>query len=120
MVKSCLCGLVSHIYVRNYDKYRSEDGTEVQLDRNSCVSNYSQLIVGIPKTIEFKNRYGWTNSLSLVSFASKIDVNTLFELVPNIITEETSLRYSRSMDTVEITIRRSFAGKTYYTGSYNS
>lgn len=110
VVKSCLCGLVSHIYVRNYDKYRSEDGTEVQLDRNSCVSNYSQLIVGIPKTIEFKNRYGWTNSLSLVSFASKIDVNTLFELVPNSITEETSLRYSRSMDTVEITIRRSFAG----------
>lgn len=29
VVKSCLCGLVSHIYVRNYDRYRSEDGTEV-------------------------------------------------------------------------------------------
>ena len=110
VVKSCLCGLVSHIYVRNYDRYRSEDGTEVQLDRNSCLSSYSQLIVGIPKTIEFKNRYGWTDSLDLVSFASKIDVNTLFELVPNSIIEETSFRYSRSMDAVEITIRRSFAG----------
>ena len=110
VVKSCLSGLVSHIYVRDYNKYRSENGTEVQLDRNSCISDYSQLIVGIPKTIEFKNRYGWTSSLNLVGFASQIDVNTLFELVPNSIIEETSLRYSRSMDAVEITIRRSFAG----------
>lgn len=110
IVKSCLCGLVSHIYVRNYDRYRSDDGTEVQLDRNSCLSSYSQLIVGIPKTIEFKNRYGWTDSLNLVCFASKIDVNTLFELAPNSIIKETSLRYSRSMDAVEITTRRSFAG----------
>ena len=110
IVKSCLRGLVSHIYVRNYDKYRSENGTEVQLDRKSCISTYPQLIVGIPKTIEFKNRYGWTSCLNLVGFASQIDVNTLFELVPNSIIEETSLRYSRRMDAVEITIRRSFGG----------
>lgn len=110
VVKSCLCGLVSHIYVRQYDMYLSEDGTEVQLDRNSCISSYSKLIVGIPKTIEFKNRFGWTNYLNLVGFASQIDVNTLFELVPNSIIEETSLRYSRRMEAVEITTRRSFAG----------
>ena len=73
VLKSCLCGLVSHIYVRDYDKYRSEGGTEVQLDRNS-------------------------------------DVNTLFELVPNRIIKKTSQRYSKNMDAVEITIRKSFAG----------
>ena len=110
VVKSCLCGLVSHIYVKNYDRYRSEDGIEVQLDRNSCLSNYPNLIVGIPKTIEGKNRYGRRCDLNLVSFASQIDLNTLFELVPNSIVEEKRLRYSRSIDAVEITIKRSFAG----------
>ncbi len=110
IVKSCLYGLVSHIYVKDCDRYRGEDRTELQLDRNSCIPSNSQLIVGIPKTIEFKNHYGWTNSLKLVSFASKIDVNTLFELVPNSIIKETRLRYSRGMDAVEITTIRSFAG----------
>lgn len=110
VVKSCLYGLVSHIYVRNYDRLYGNDGTEVQLDRNSCISSYSKLVVGIPKTIEFKNRYGWTSSLNLVGFASEIDVNTLFELVPNAIVEETDLRYSENMDAVEVTIKRSFAG----------
>lgn len=110
IVKSCLCGLVSHIYVKDCDNYYDEDGTELQLDRNSCISYYSQLIIGIPKTIQFIDRYGRTNSLSLVSFASKIDVKTLFMLVPNKIIEEKSLRYSQTMDTVEITIKRSFAG----------
>lgn len=109
VVKSCLSGLVSHIYVKDYDGYYSEDGTKVQLDRNSCLSQSSKIIVGIPKTIEFKDYYECTNSLNLVSFASKIDVNTLIELVPNKIIEKTSLRYSKNMDAVEITIRRSFA-----------
>ena len=110
IVKSCVCGLVSHIYVRDYHTYLGEDGTEVQLDKNSCISNYSQIIVGIPKKIEFKNCYGWISSLNLVSFASKIDVNTLFELAPNRIVKETNLRYSKSMDAVEITTASSFAG----------
>ena len=47
IVKSCLYGLVSHIYVRDYDNmYYSEDGSEVRLDRKSCVSYCPQIIVG--------------------------------------------------------------------------
>ncbi len=112
IVRSCLCGLVSNIYINNYDnEYYSEDGrTKVHLDRNSCIITFPRFIVGIPQTIEFKNYYGWTDSLTLVKFASKIDVNMLFELVPNHIVEETSLRYSKSMDAVEITVNRKFAG----------
>lgn len=110
IVKSCLYGLVSHIYVNSYGGFRGDDGIEMQLDRKSCVSDYSPLVVGIPKTIEFKNCYGWKGSLNLISFASKIDVNMLMELVPNAVIEETSLRYSRSMDAVEVTIKRIFAG----------
>ena len=110
IIKSCLSGLVSHIYVRNYDRYYCNDGTSAQLDKNSCLLPYTTLIVGIPKTIEFKNIYGWNTSLDLVSFASEIDVNTLFELVPNAIEQETKLRYSKREDAVEITVKKSFAG----------
>lgn len=109
VVKSCLYGLVSHIYVRDYDNmYYSEDGSEVRLDRKSCVSYCPQIIVGIPKTIEFKDMYGCTDTMDLVNFVSKIDVSTLIELVPNKVIETTSLRYSASEDAVEVTINRSF------------
>ena len=109
IVKSCLYGLVSHIYVRDYDNmYYSEDGSEVRLDRKSCVSYCPQIIVGIPKTIEFKDMYGGTDTIDLVNFVSKIDVSTLIELVPNKVIETTSLRYSASEDAVEVTINRSF------------
>ena len=109
IVKSCLYGLVSHIYVRDYDNmYYSEDGSKVRLDRKSCVSYCPQIIVGIPKTIEFKDMYGCTDTMDLVNFVSKIDVSTLIELVPNKVIETTSLRYSASEDAVEVTINRSF------------
>ena len=109
IVKSCLYGLVSHIYIRDYDNmYYSEDGSEVRLDRKSCVSYCPQIIVGIPKTIEFKDMYGCTDTMDLVNFVSKIDVSTLIELVPNKVIETTSLRYSASEDAVEVTINRSF------------
>lgn len=109
IVKSCLYGLVSHIYVRDYDNmYYSEDGSKVRLDRKSCVTYCPQIIVGIPKTIEFKDMYGCTDTMDLVNFVSKIDVSTLIELVPNKVIETTSLRYSASEDAVEVTINRSF------------
>lgn len=109
IVKSCLYGLVSHIYVRDYDNmYYSEDGSEVRLDRKSCVSYCPQIIVGIPKTIEFKDMYGCTDTMDLVNFVSSINVSTLIELVPNKVIETTSLRYSASEDAVEVTINRSF------------
>lgn len=110
IVKSCLCGLVSHIYARNYDSYYGIEGTAMRLDRNSCVSNYSSIIVGIPKTIEFENQYGFLDSLNLVKFATEVNVNTLLELAPDAIEEVTSLRYSSSMDAVEITVIRKFMG----------
>lgn len=110
ILKSCLHGLVSNIYVKDGDRWYNNAGDGVQLDRKSCISNYSQLVVGIPKTIEIKNFYGWTNHLNLVGFASEISVNMLFELVPNLIKKETSLRYSVGMDSVEVTVKKYFAG----------
>lgn len=111
IVKSCLSGLVSHIYVRDeYGNLRGEDRTTIQQDRKSCLEGWAKIVVGIPRTIEYKNRYGFTSSLNLVGFASEIDVKTLFELVPDAIETKTKLRYSNLKDAVEVTITRSFAG----------
>ena len=110
ILKSCLCGLVSHVYISTYEGYISEDEIKVQLDRNSCVSRYSKFLVGIPKTIEFKNRFGWKDSINLVGFATEITINELFNLVPNSITQTTTIRYSKTMDAVEVVTKKCFAG----------
>ena len=110
VLKACLSGLVSHIYygVSWSGKLYDRDGNCTQLDNNSCICGV-KLVIGIPKTIEYQ-RYGDKYTLNLVSFASRIDVDTLIELAPNAIKEERSLRYSPNHDAVEITTVRSFAG----------
>lgn len=111
IVKSCICGLISHIYIRGeFDSLCGIDGSMIQLDRNSCMSKVAKIIVGMPRTIEFKDRWGFKNSLELLKFASQIDVSTLIELVPNAISEETHLSYSNYEDAVEITTIRYFEG----------
>ncbi len=111
IINSCLHGLVSNVYVKNYSEYISFDKKCVNLDKKSCINQYnSKIVVGIPKTIEYKKRYyGYNSSITLLSFATTIDVATLLDLVPNQVEEETRLRYSKTMDAVEVTVKKSFA-----------
>lgn len=111
IIKSCLHGLVSNIYVKDYNEYISYDQKHVKLNRNSCINPYlAEIVVGIPKTIEYKTRYyGWNSSMTLLTFATTIDVAMLLNLVPNQVEEEVKLRYSKSVDAVEVTVKRSFA-----------
>lgn len=111
VLKACLSGLVSNIYLVASWKGNLADKNghwTHQLDKNSCISG-AKLVIGIPKTIEYY-RYGCKCTLNLVSYASKVDVDTLIEIAPNAIKEECSLRYSPTHDAVEITTVRSFAG----------
>lgn len=113
ILKSCLSGLVSHIYVKEDDYYAAyTDGeTEGRLDRSSCLTfSNSKFVVGIPKIIEAKNFWGWKESFMIIKFASKIDLNVLLELVPSAITEEKESHYSPSLDTVVVTVKKYFAG----------
>ena len=112
VVKSCLSGLISHIYIRDYDRFYDINGNDVRLDRKSCLpfGDTFKLLIGIPKTIEFKNRYGSTQSIDLVGFATKIDIDNLLEIAPNSIEMVTKLRYSKSKDAVEVIIQKRFAG----------
>ena len=110
ILKSCLCGLVSHIYVQDYDVYRNNERKGLRLSKRSCVSEYSKIVIGTPKPIEFIDDYGYKRNMMLITFASEIGIRTLMELVPNAIEEEVKLQYVRYMDAVEITTVKRFAG----------
>lgn len=111
IVKSCLCGLVSHVYIREYSDYVDENGMMARLNRNSCIPSYSNFVVGIPRTVETRNFYDVASKLNILTFATAIDEKTLFELVPASIHTEESTRYSSTYDSVEVTVNKSFAGR---------
>lgn len=108
---SCLYGLVSNIYVRVDDIFYGADGTTVRLDNKSCIAyDYPKIVVGIPKTIEYKDVYGLNRSMNLLTCATKLDISMLNMIAEKQIFEEPTLRYSKRMDAVEITVKRYFAG----------
>ena len=108
---SCLYGLVSNIYVRVDDIFYGTDGTTVRLDNKSCIAyDYPKIVVGIPKTIEYKDVYGLNRSMNLLTCATKLDISMLNMIAEKQIFEEPTLRYSKRMDAVEITVKRYFAG----------
>ena len=118
IIKSCLCGLVSNIYKLKYsDEYFSEDIAEVKLYRNSCIYDFPcpEIIIGIPKKVDFRGYFNITESITIVKFASKVNVNMLIELVPDKIVKETKLLYSSSMDAVEVTTNFKFLGEVIKT-----
>ncbi len=117
ILKSCLSGLVSHIYISSSTwggriEFEGIEECSLKLDRKSCVGVYTSgaIVVGKPKKIEFEDRYGFRTSMTLVSFASKIDADTLLEISPNSIRKETSLSYSVGDDAVVVLTRLFFAG----------
>ena len=111
ILKACLHGLVSNIYVKRGSLWYSYDGEEARLERKSCILPYSQLVVGIPTTIEYINIYGFKETFTLLRFATQIDVSVLYELVPHLVQEETQLRYSPLIDAVEVCVKKYFAGE---------
>ena len=104
ILKSCLSGWVSNIFVRETDnRFYGDDGIARSLDNRSCISKYNlgcDFLIGMPKTIEYEDDWEHTRSLNLVSFASIIDGKMLLELVPNSIITRTKTRYSVSDDAV--------------------
>ena len=109
IVKSCLSGLISHVYITFGDECYCYDGSRAILDRKSCIFGFGKrFIVGVPRTIEFKDRYGYISSMDLVGFATEIDLQTVLQLVPSAINEKVHLRYSVSEDAVEVTTKKFF------------
>ena len=108
IVKSCIAGMATNIFVSDgYGRFVGEDGVVRQLDKGSCVhSTYLEpvyCVVGTPKSFPVKGRWGYTDQMNLVTFATKISKSTLEKLlVPSQIREESECVYDAENDAVMV------------------
>lgn len=108
IVKSCIAGMATSIFVSDgYGRFVGEDGVVRQLDNSSCV--YSThldpvyCVVGTPKSFPVKGRWGYTEQMNLVTFATKISKSMLEKLlVPSQIRVESECVYDAENDAVMV------------------
>ncbi|MCI8519389.1 MAG: hypothetical protein HFJ51_04845, partial [Clostridia bacterium] len=116
ILKSCICAYSSRIFVSDsiYNNYVDKEGLEWRLDNKSCLNyTHNEFVVGKPVTIP--GRYGQMN---LLTFATRIDKETLIELVPNEIEQKTRISYVPSVDAVSINETKQFRGNNVEFNSY--
>lgn len=104
--KSCIAGMVDHVYSKTYEGYVNGDGITRNLDRNSCLNGWDrpEHLVGTPKIIEFKDSWGNKRHMNLINMATKVTVEDLKEVAPQLLTQkDTDPYYSRFSDVVKVT-----------------
>lgn len=126
--KSCLAGMISYgVFLRSDfgRRYIDNNSNYYLLDKKSCINYFStKIIVGVPKQIEYTDRYGWKKTLSLVSMTQSVSIEELQEVAPQLVTikEEISAYgsqpfYSEEYDAVMVymvTYFRDFILKSDY------
>ena len=103
ILSSVLAGMVDHLYQKNgRGNYTNGDGAERIKGRESVVYHDPQWLVGLPKDIQFRNRRGDLQTLSLVSMCSEVDPMALAEIAPQLVRKETGLspRFDSEQDVV--------------------
>lgn len=111
ILKSCICAYPACIFVKGMDNYLDGDDVYWKLDNKSCLNYARDVRWVIGKPITLPGRFGPVN---LLTFATRIDSDTLMRLVPNEITTDTKLQYVPSMDAVSINITKRFRGYYVY------
>ena len=91
IVLACISGMVDYLYINEYSGYVNGDGKYRQLDKSSCLSFKPNFVVGIPKTIEFKNKWGSVSNMDLISMATKIELEWIIQLAPHFFNIEEGL-----------------------------
>jgi len=109
--KACVAGLVEHLYEYDYGDYSKEGDVDRDLDKNSCIES-AKWIVGIPKDIQFQGRHGLLTK-NLINLATKVDVDWLMDVAPQLIKTEKGLypTYDGDKDVVISTTKVSFNDK---------
>ncbi|MCI8617199.1 MAG: ATP-dependent RNA helicase [Clostridia bacterium] len=105
--KCCIAGMVDHVYIKNYEGYVNCDGITRNLDKNSCLNGWDRpkLLVGTPKIIEIKNpMWGGKKLINLVNMATKVTIEDLKEVAPQLLTQkDIDTYYSCYSDVVKVT-----------------
>lgn len=90
IIRAYLSGMVDKMYWHGYTGYTQDNEHSRSLDRKSCV-NYPQFVVGIPKTIHYKDRYyGGDRCLELLCMVTKVTAETVKELAPHLFSTKTT------------------------------
>ena len=66
--------------------YVGEDGAPKYLEKKSCIWNKPNIIVGKPRMIEFVDRYGFYNTMEIITMSTAITLNELEEMASEFIT----------------------------------
>lgn len=105
--KSCIAGMVDHVYSKTYEGYVNGDGITRNLDRNSCLNGWDrpEFLVGTPRIIESKNlMWGGKKLINLVNMATKVTIEDLKEVAPQLlIQKDTEPYYSSFSDVIKVT-----------------
>ena len=116
ILKSCLSGWISHVYVReSYNEVLGKDNSVVKISYQSCILNpknrQSSFIIGMPSVVEYKDTWNDITSREILVYASNVSEKLLMELMPNDIAKEIRLKYLSDEDAVEVTINNVFRGR---------
>ena len=83
LMRCIIAGLFDNLFM-NLDSYRNEfideNSTSYILDKKSCINTSSRFVVGMPKIIEFKDKWGDTRKMNLVSMNTVVSDSLLLEL----------------------------------------
>ena len=84
--KACFAGLINNVFAYRGSFYVGEDGAPKYLEKKSCIWNKPNIIVGKPRMIEFVDRYGFYNTMEIITMSTAITLNELEEMASEFIT----------------------------------
>ncbi len=113
ILKSCVAGMVDHLFRNEYGDYRNGGNGTRQKARESVVTGSPDWIVGLPKDIQFKNRRGYLCTLNLVAMCTKVDPMWLAEVAPQLVKIEEGLNpgFDSDKDSCVSTTKTHFNGQ---------
>lgn len=116
ILRSCVAGMVDHLYKGDYGRYRNGSGGERELARESVVKGHpgrAEWLVGLPFDISGKSARGRQFTLRLVGMATVVDPTMLAEVAPQLAERKPGLRpsYNPEKDVVTSVTELFFNGQ---------
>jgi len=91
--QSCIAGMIDHLYINNLGLYINSNSIVPRLlSKDSVVKDSSKLIVGLPKDIQFTDRWGYRRTINLVSMITKVNTEQLFKAAPQLVQVEEGIK----------------------------
>lgn len=99
--KACIVGLIDNIFFSSFNGYinSDDDSTEWRIDNKSSVYK-RDIVVGLPKIISFKNRFGVSCSMNLITWPINVSLDQLHEIDPERFPISHKYRYSSYTNSV--------------------